>query len=147
MLRGGDPATGDWVKVVEWKTLDSEGAVGGTYELIQPLTTLLPPRLLVLDLASSNSDPSVATAGDVVVLTIVASRMITRPSVLIGGVPATAEPPCTDCPAEFTGTQWIASRQVAAGEPEGILDISVRRSRTCLATAGSLRSCLRAPDR
>lgn len=86
--------------------------------------------------------------GDTLTLTLVASRIIYQPTVRIGGVPVTPRAPGGDsnnAAASFTGSQWIAERVVAAGEPDGRLSVRVsfedlfgnRRERTTL-SAGSL---------
>lgn len=127
MFRGDEPTGRKWVELVDWRTTADDPELGGQYSLIQPLTTILPPRLLVLDLSSSNTNPEVANSGDNVTLRIVASRSIYRPTVSIGGIPAILElsGDSDQGSSSFSGAQWVAYRQIIRSEGEGELDIQV----------------------
>ena len=102
---------------MEWKSTETDEVLGGDFQLARPLTTILQPQMLVMDLSSSNANPAVASAGDTVMLFLVSSRSVYMPFVTIGGIEATVElSGGREGESTFSGTQWMASRVITAGE-------------------------------
>ena len=117
LARGKEPVSRDWIELVEWKSTEADEVLGGDFQLARPLTTILQPRMLVMDLSSSNANPAVATAGDTVSLLLVASRSVYMPFVTIGGIEAAVElDGGREGESTFSGSQWMASRVITAGE-------------------------------
>lgn len=71
------------------------------------------PGLTTVTIASSNANPSIATLGDVVEVTLTADEPIPAPTVTIGGVPATS--------VAGSGRDWRASREIVDADAEGVV--------------------------
>ncbi len=75
------------------------------------------PTLLSVNIASSNSNASLATTGDVVTVTLNADESIAAPAVTIGGVAADS--------VDGGGASWVASRTLTAADADGAVSFSI----------------------
>ncbi len=79
------------------------------------------PTLTQVSIASDNSNPSLATTGDVVTLSFTSSEPIETPTVTInGGVPATL--------TESSNTSWSATKAITSTDPNGIVMFTINYS-------------------
>ena len=78
---------------------------------------MTPPTLTSLTIASNNADPTLARAGDVVSVTVVADEAIAAPDVTISGEAADN--------VIGAGSAWVASRTLTGQEGDGAIAISV----------------------
>lgn len=88
---------------------------------------LTPPFLLTVHLTSSNSNPLYARLGDTLTLAFTASETLQTPVVTLAGQPAAL--------TSIGGNNWIATRVLTAGAPQGTAAMSVAYSDTAGNTA------------
>jgi beta-glucanase (GH16 family) len=74
------------------------------------------PGLTTVTIVSDNANQGLAIPGDTVTVTLNADEAIAQPVVTIGG---------TDVVPTGSGANWQASRQVGAGDPEGVVTFSI----------------------
>ncbi|MDH3510526.1 MAG: family 16 glycosylhydrolase [Gammaproteobacteria bacterium] len=74
------------------------------------------PGLTTVTIASDNANPSLATAGDTVTVTLAANEAIVAPVVTIGGVAAVAV---------GAGANWQASRVITDADADGVIPFSI----------------------
>ena len=88
---------------------------------VPPTPVPATPTLTQVTIASDNSNPSLATTGDVVTLSFTSSEPIETPTVTInGGVPATL--------TESSNTSWSATKAITSTDPNGIVTFIINYS-------------------
>lgn len=85
------------------------------YERVDDIS---PPELTELTIASDNDDPSFATTGDVVTVSLTANEDIDTPVVTIAGGPANVT-------QGADATSWTASRALTSDDDEGVIEFLV----------------------
>ncbi len=83
-----------------------------------PPTDTTPPTLTAVSIASNNSNPSLATTGDIITLSFTSSENIETPTVTFGEVAVAST-------VTGSNTSWTATKTITASDTDGPVDFTI----------------------